>query len=461
MKLNNIAIAVTAALSLSVLGSCNLYKKFEMPQESPLAVDYTQARDMEQDTTTFGNLRWQEVFTDPMLADLINQALENNTNLRNAQLNVTMAQAQLKGAKLAYFPSVALAPNGAGASYAGNSFNWTYQLPLSVSWEVDIFGKLLNGKRSAQAALYQSEAYAQAVRSGIISGVAQCYYAISSLESQLALSRATAENWKESIEVMKNLKLAGRVNESAVVQSTAQYYSILASITDLEVALEQANNTMSLMMNVMPQKWAIAAGKKLESPEILRNSIPMCELAARPDVRAAEWSLAQAYYATSSARAAFYPSLNITANGGFTNLLGSMISNPGDWFVQLAGSLTAPLFSRGANIARLEAAKAAQQASLNTFEYTLMNAAAEVSDAMTVYEKSVEKTGLLAIQIENLEKSVEYTQELLSLGTTSTTYLEVLTAQQGLLGSQMSLLASDLAGTQAVINLYQSLGGGR
>ena len=215
------------------------------------------------------------------------------------------------------------------------------------------------------------------------------------------------------------------------------------------------------MMNVMPQKWAIAAGKKLESPEILRNSIPMCELAARPDVRAAEWSLAQAYYATSSARAAFYPSLNITANGGFTNLLGSMISNPGDWFVQLAGSLTAPLFSRGANIARLEAAKAAQQASLNTFEYTLMNAAAEVSDAMTVYEKSVEKASLLAIQIENLEKSVEYTQELLSLGTTSTTYLEVLTAQQGLLGSQMSLLASDLAGTQAVINLYQSLGGGR
>ena len=202
MKLNNIAIAVTAALSLTVLGSCNLYKKFEMPQESSLAVDYTQARDMEQDTTTFGNLRWQEVFTDPMLADLINQALENNTNLRNAQLNVTMAQAQLKGAKLAYFPSVALAPNGAGASYAGNSFNWTYQLPLSVSWEVDIFGKLLNGKRSAQAALYQSEAYAQAVRSGIISGVAQCYYAISSLESQLALSRATAENWKESIEVM-------------------------------------------------------------------------------------------------------------------------------------------------------------------------------------------------------------------------------------------------------------------
>ena len=461
MKFNIITIGITAALSVSLLGSCGIYKKFEMPQESALAVDYTKATAMEQDSTTFGNLKWQDVFTDPMLVDLINQALENNTNLRNAQLNVSMAQAQLKGARLSYFPSVALAPNGAGASYAGNSFNWSYQIPLSVSWEVDIFGKLLNSKRSAQAALYQSEAYAQAVRSGIISGVAQCYYAISSIESQLSLSRATAENWRKSVDVMKDLKLAGRVNESAVVQSRAQYYSILASITDLEVSLEKANNTMSLLMNVMPQRWAIEGGKTLEAPEILRNSIPMCELAARPDVRAAEWALAQAYYTTTSARAAFYPSLNITANGGFTNLLGSMISNPGDWFVQLAGSLTAPLFSRGANIARLEAAKAAQEASLNTFEYTLMNAAAEISDAMTIYEKSVEKAELLGRQIENLEKSVEYTQELLSLGTTSTTYLEVLTAQQGLLGAQMSSLANELTGTQAVINLYQSLGGGR
>lgn len=459
MKLNNIAIAVTAALSISALGSCGLYKKFEMPTESSLAVDYTKARAMEQDTTAFGNLKWQEVFTDPVLSDLINQALENNTNLRNAQLNVAMAQAQLKGAKLAYFPSVAFAPNGAGASYAGNSFNWTYQLPLSVSWEVDIFGKLLNSKRGAQAALYRSEAYSQAVRSQIIAGVAQCYYAISSIESQLDLSRATAENWRQSVEVMKNLKLAGRVNESAVVQSTAQYYSILASITDLEVSLDKANNTMSLLMNVMPQKWNIAAGRNLEAPSMMRAAIPMCELASRPDVAAAEWALASAYYATTSARAAFYPTLAITANGGFTNLLGSFISNPGDWFVQLAGSLTAPLFSRGANIARLEAAKASQQAALNTFEYTIMSAAAEVSDAMTVYEKSLEKSKLLKSQVENLEKSVEYTQELLTLGTS--TYLEVLTAQQGLLGAQMSGLANDLARTQAVINLYQALGGGR
>lgn len=459
MKIKNLIHIVMFAVGVTSLSSCHIYNKFEMPEDNTLAQEYVQAKEMAVDSTTFGNLRWQQVFTDPMLVDLINKALENNVNLQNAKLNVDIAHAQLKGARLSYLPSVALAPNGAGASYAGSSMSWTYQLPMSVSWEIDIFGKLLNSNRGAKASLLQSEAYQQAVRSQIIAGVANCYYAIATLERQLELSRETSVLWKESVEVMKNFKLAGRVNEAAVVQSTANYYSILASITDIETALHEANNTMSLLLNVAPQKWSISSQAVLEAPEMLRTSIPMCELAARPDVRVAEQSVAVAYYATNQARAAFYPGLSITANGGFTNLLGSIIKNPGDFFVQLAGSLTAPLFSRGANISRLEATRAQQQQAMNNFEYTLLSASAEVSSAMTVYQNSDEKAKMLALQVENLEKSVEYTQELLSLGTS--TYLEVLTAQQSLLGAQMSYIASIQAKEQAVINLYQALGGGR
>ena len=187
----------------------------------------------------------------------------------------------------------------------------------------------------------------------------------------------------------------------------------------------------------------------------------MRELAARPDVRAAEWNLATAYYATNSARAAFYPGLNITANGGFTNLLGSMVVNPGKFFINLAGSLAIPLFSRGANISRLEAAKAQQQQAMNNFEYTLMSASAEVSDAMTLYQKSVEKQQYLAKQSEKLAQAVDYTQELLRLGSYNTTYLDVLTAQQGLLSAQISAITAQNSQARALINLYQSLGGGR
>lgn len=459
MTLENISRVAIVGLSLTMLSSCHIYNKFSMPDDNALAQEYVQARDAAIDSATFGNLQWQQVFTDPMLVDLINQALENNVNLENAKLNVDMAQAQLKGARLSYLPSLALTPNGAGVSYAKSQMAWTYQLPVAASWEIDIFGKLLNTNRGAKAALVQSKAYQQAVRSQVIAGVANCYYAIASLEKQLQVSRQTADNWRESVEVMKNLKLAGRTNEAGVVQSNANYYSILASITDLEVALHEAHNTMSLLLNVMPQRWNISANATLQVPSMMRDGVPMRELAARPDIRAAEQNVAVAYYATNQARSAFYPSVSISANGGFTNLLGSVITNPAELFVQLAGQLTAPLFARGANIARLEAARAQQQQAMNNFETALLSASAEVSNAMTIYDKSNEKSKHLAIQVSELEKSVEYTQELLSYGTA--TYLEVLNAQTSLLAAQMSQISCELSQAQAVINLYQSLGGGR
>ncbi len=465
MNFNKITIyAVGTVLAAATLSSCNIYKKFDMPDDSALAAEYKKAREAEVDSAAFGNMRWQDVFTDPMLADLINQALANNTNLRNAKLNVDIAHASLKGAKLSYLPSVALGPNGSGSKFfvhPHQSLSWSYQIPLSVSWEVDIFGKLLNGKRGAQAAYEQSKEYQQAVRSQIIAAVANCYYGIATIESQLKVSRNTAELWAESVKTMKDLKTAGKVTEVAVVQSEAQYYGILGSITDLEVSLDEMNNTLSLLVNSLPQKWTISPDAVLNMPVIMREAIPMRELAARPDVRAAEWNLATAYYATNSASAAFYPGLNITANGGFTNLLGSMVVNPGKFFINLAGSLAIPLFSRGANISRLEAAKAQQQQAMNNFEYTLMSASAEVSDAMTLYQKSVEKQQYLAKQSEKLAQAVDYTQELLRLGSYNTTYLDVLTAQQGLLSAQISAITAQNSQARALINLYQSLGGGR
>lgn len=450
--------AITVGIA-SMLTSCHIYKKYETPQTSALTRAYVEAREKPCDSTAFGNMLWEDVFTDQLLVDLINKALVNNKDLNNARLNVEIAHAQMKGARLSYLPSVALAPNGAGASYAGNDINWTYQLPAQVSWEVDVFGKILNRKRNAESAFKMSEAYARATRSQIISAVAYTYYAIAAVNSQLELSRNTARSWGESVEVMKNLKLAGRVTEAAVVQSTAQFYSIQASITDLEVQLKQLNNTLSLLLNEMPQDWNITTTLDFTKPAIVRNAIPMNELAVRPDVEAAEQALAVAYYTTNSARAAFYPGLSITANGGFTNLLGSFVKNPGDWFYQLAGSLAIPLFSRGQNIANLEVSKAKQKQAMNDFEYTLLKASSEVSDALTVYEKSAEKERLLSEQVNNLEKSVEYTQDLLQYSTG--TYLEVLTAQQNLLGAQTAFISSRLSQARAFINLYQALGGGR
>lgn len=216
---------------------------------------------------------------------------------------------------------------------------------------------------------------------------------------------------------------------------------------------------MSLLLNVMPQEWEVSEDANLAEPTFLTKGVGMDCLAFRPDVAAAEMSLASAFYATNQARSNFYPSLTISAQGSFSNLLGSFIKNPGDWIYNLAGSLTAPLFSRGANIARLEAAKAQQQQALNNFEQALLTAGKEVSDYLVTYDKAVEKTGYIEQQVANLEKSVEYTNDLLVYS--NGTYLEVITAQQSLLSAQMSQLSNRLNRTQSIINLYQAMGGGR
>ena len=464
MKINRIMRVAVVALAASSLTGCHIYNKYSTPTDTAITKAYVEARQTPPGSAAFGNLLWEKVFTDAKLASLIEQALQNNTNLRNAQLNVEIAQANLQGAKLSYLPSLALAPNGSGSSIAGSDISWGYTLPAQLSWEVDIFGKLLNSKRGAQAALLQSEAYAQAVRSQIIAGVASTYYSIVAVRNQLELSRNTAGLWKETVNTMRDLKEGGRgVTEAAVVQSAANYYSILGSVTDLESTLVKLNNTMSLLLGEMPQTWEIPAAKSVSLPAEFNAGVPMVALANRPDVIAQERNLAIAYYTTNTARAAFYPSLTISANGGFTNSLGNAIFNPGKWFVNLAGQLAAPLFARGQNIARLKATKAQQEQAMNTFEYTLMKASGEVGSALVTYANILSKEQHLAAQVDYMTQAVDITETLFtnSATTFNTTYLEVLTAQQNLLGSQMNFLNCQLARSQAVINLYQSLGGGR
>ncbi|MDE7381616.1 MAG: TolC family protein [Muribaculaceae bacterium] len=462
MSANKLKTFFILTILLLTFGSCNIYKKYQLPSdESKIVNDYKASVEAEVDSTSLPYLGWEQIFKDPQLASLIRVALDANTNIENARLNVEIAKAQLKGAKLSYFPSLALQPNGGTASYGGSAMNWSYSIPVALNWEIDAFGKILNRKRGAQASVEQADSYQKAVRSQIVCGVASTYYALVLLHQQLGLTKRTAEIWKDQVESMKLMKQAGMVNEAAVVQSEAQYYAILSSIPDIEAQIRTTNNSLSLLLNTQADtEWSVTSDLNFDIPNELVAGIPFYYLAARPDVAAAERALAVAYYATNSARAAFYPSISISAQGGFTNLLGSMIMNPGEWFVQLAGALTAPLFSRGQNIAALEAAKAQQQIALNNFQYTVLNAGRELSDALLKYNANDEKRKYVEKQVENLEKSVEITSELLTLNQT-TTYLEVLTARSQLLSAQLSALACWHNKANSLISIYQAVGGGR
>ncbi|MCM1291010.1 MAG: TolC family protein [Prevotella sp.] len=456
---NLVKISFIAALAL-ISTSCNLYKKYEIPEDTAITSEYKKILDQKVDSASLPYLSWEQVFRDPTLQSLIRTALSNNRNLDNARLNIEIAQAQLKGAKLSYFPSVAFAPNGGGSTVGGSDMNWTYQLPLSANWEIDAFGKILNTKRGAEVSVEQAEYYRQSVRSQIVCNVASCYYSLVLLHQQLALTKRTSEIWKEQVESMELMKVAARTNEAAVVQSRANYYNILSTIPDLEQQIGIVQNSLSLLLNTNPQKFVVTSELNFDLPESLINGVPMSYLAARPDVRAAERQMAIAFYATNRARANFYPSLSISPTGGFTNSLGSFVMNPGKWFFNLAGQLTAPLFSRGQNIANLEVAKVQQKQAMNTFENTVLSASADVSDALIKIRTAEEKRNYVLLQIDQLQMSVEYTTDLFTMGK-STTYLEVLTAQSGLLNAQMTSLACWHNKAAAIISLYQAVGGGR
>ena len=441
--------------------SCHIYKKYELPVDSnPIVENYAHAIQQTPDSTSLPYRGWKDIFTDPLLKQYIQVALDKNKDLENARLNVEIANAQLKGAKLSYFPSLSINPNGGASSYAGSTLNWSYTIPAAISWEIDAFAKILNRKRGAKANVEMMQDYEQAVHSQIVCGVANVYYSLVMLHQQLDLTKRTSAIWEEQVKSMELLKDAGRTNEAAVVQSRANYYNIKSTIPVLENSINQLQNSLSLLMNEAPGNWEVTNNLNFSIPDELINGIPVSYLATRPDVRAMERALATAYYTTNSARANFYPSIVISAQGGFTNLLGSFIKNPGDWFYQLAGSIVAPIFSRGQNIATLEAAKAQQKQALNNFTYAVLTASADVSNALVNYNKCVEQNQYIQLQVDQLEKSVDYTNELFMYNQ-STTYLEVLTARSSLLSAQLSAISNWHERASALISLYQAVGGGR
>lgn len=207
------------------------------------------------DTTNFGNVNWRELFTDPQLQALIEQGLQNNTDLRSAQLQIEEAEAALMSAKLAFLPSFALSPQGTISSFDGGKATKTYTLPVTASWELDIFGRLRNAKQQAKALYAQSKDYQQAVRTQLIAGIANVYYTLLMLDEQLAISQQTEESWKETVASTRALMDAGLANEAATSQMEAAYYSVQTSILDLKEQINQVENSLALLLAETPRRY--------------------------------------------------------------------------------------------------------------------------------------------------------------------------------------------------------------
>ena len=460
----NITNIIIVGLATLVLTSCkSLYGKYERPEVNTTGLVRDAISDTDTlavtDTTTFANLPWRELFTDPKLQALIEAGLENNPDLLNAALNVQMAEAQLKASKLAFLPSVSFSPQGTLNSWDGSKASKTYSLPINASWNLDIFGNLLSQKRSTQMFLVQMKDVQVSVQSSLIANIANMYYTLLMLDEQMRIINEMEQLTKETWEIMKVQKEAiTGVRSTAVQAAEASYYSVLAQKEDMRRQIRETENSLSLLLG--RQAGLIERGTLAEQslPTEFSTGVGIQLLANRADVHANEMALAQCFHDVQTARSRFYPSLNISGSGAFTNSSGAGIVNPGAWLLSAVGSLVQPIFQNGQLIANLKVAKAQYEQAYNTWQNSVLQAGAEVSNALVLYNASDAKSKIEAKQVTVLKQNVEDTRMLMA--TAGSTYLEVIEAQSSLLNAELSKVQDDFYKMQAVVNLYYALGGG-
>lgn len=444
-------------------GCKSLYGKYERPQVNTagLVRDAVSSTDTlaVADTASFANIPWRSVFTDPQLQALISKCLANNPDLLNAALNVDMAEAQLKAAKLAFLPGFSFTPQGTIASWDYGKATKTYQLPVNASWDANLFGNLTAAKRAAQVSMLQARDYQVAVQTKLIANVANMYYTLLMLDKQLQIVSDMEKLTKDTWEIMKiqHQSVAG-VRSTAVQSAEANYLSVQTQKEDLNRQVRETENSLSLLLG--EQAHAIPRGN-LDSqslPTTFSTGVGIQLLGNRADVHANEMALANCFYNIEAARARFYPSLTINGAGAFTNSGGMGITNPGKMLWSAVASLTQPIFAKGQLTAGLRVAEDQYKQAYNTWQNSVLAAGSEVSNALVLYNASDAKSKLEEKRIAVLKKNVEDTKSLMA--SAGSTYLEVITAESNLLNSQLSKVQDDFSKMQAVVNLYYALGGG-
>ena len=443
MKIYRYILLIAGLLSLS---SCGLYKKYERP-EMKFTDSLYRRLPQTADTASLAQVSWEEFFTDPVLKEWIALGLKNNTDLNVARFKVEEAEASLMAARGAFLPGATF---NASAGLSGVNAN------VTASWDADIFGSLTNAKRKAAAALEQSVAYRQAVQTKLVASIANTYYTLLMLDEQLRVSQRTHENWKENIRTMEALKRAGKTNEAAVLQAKANQLNVQGSMVSLEQQIIELENSLSSLLGIVPMTIRRGHLNEQNFPIELSQGLPAQLLSGRPDVRQAEMALAQAYYATNQARAAFYPQISISGSLGAA--MDGYTAGVDQFIASLGASLVQPIFKKRALKANLTKAEAQQKAALYEFRQSLLDAGVEVNNALVQWQTAQESLKIDQKKVVHLQAAVWNTQLMMKHGLKN--YLEVLTAQQTLLQAELAVASDKFEQIQGVINLYHALGGG-
>ncbi|MCL5245300.1 TolC family protein [Cellulophaga sp. 20_2_10] len=456
------ALVVVVAFTLQ---SCFVAKDYERTEFKETEALY-RTDNLPTDSISMANVSWKTIFTDNYLEQYINEGLQSNLDIRIAIQQLAAAEAYAKQGKAGYLPTLdvgaklthqELSKNSQFGSFFNGSLD-QYDITANLSWEADIWGKIRSNKRATQAAYMQSVSGHQAVKTQLISSIANTYYNLLALDAQLAVTKKTIETRESSVETIKALKDAGNVTQVAVDQNIAQYNSARALKVDLETAIFKTENTLSILLGKAPQNFKRTSLDVQDIATDLTVGVPSTLLSNRPDVMAAEYGLIQSFELTNVARSSFYPSLTLTASGGFQSLELDQLIDANSLFANIIGGLTQPLFNQRKLRTQKEVALAQQEQSLLQFKKTLLVAGSEVSNALYTYNAETEKYEYRQKQVEALRRAELNSEELLKNGYAN--YLDLLTARESALNAELSIIDSKLQQLTSIVNLYEALGGG-
>lgn len=456
---------VLPVLVAFVMQSCFTAKTYERPEVQ--TDNLYRMETVSTDTTSLGDLAWNNLFTDAQLQQYINQGLQNNLDIRMAMQNIAASEAYMKQGKAGYFPSIGLGADWTHQELSKNSqfgallqdrSTDQYQLTANLSWEADIWGKIRSNKRATGASYLQTIAAKQAVQTQLIANIAKTYFQLMTLDAQLQLVDSTLTNRSESVEVIKALKEAGNVTEVGVKQTEAQLYTTQLIKEDLKNSIVILENAFNILLGEGPKNVTRSTLDAQSISADVRTGIPAMLLRKRPDVIAAEYNLISNFEMTNVARSEFYPSLKITATGGLQSIDLKEWFNANSLFANVVTGLTQPLFNKRQIRTRFEVAKANQEKSFLEFQQTLLVAGREVSDAMQNYTNETTKLEIRKKQVASLKSAAGFSDELLEYGLVN--YLEVLTAKDQALNTELNLIDNQYNQYNAIITLYRALGGG-
>ena len=462
MKKKSIYKFILVPALLLSLQSCFVAKEYSSPQV--VEAEYYRTDLIPQDSLSLADVSWRELFTDPILAGYIDEGLQNNLDIRVALQQIEAAEAYMKQGKAGYLPTLNIGASGAtqnpseNGQLGGVGTVSQFDLSANLSWEADIWGKIRSSDRATQARYLQSVAGHQAVKTELIATIATLYYQLLALDEQLRITEQTIENRENSLETTRALKDAGSLTEVGVKQTEAQLYRAQAVLVDLENNIRLLENAFSIVLGDAPHEINRGSLAEQEIAAELKIGVPAQLLRNRPDVIAAEYNLMNAFQLTNVARSSFYPSLRLTASTGLQSLEFKDWFSANSIFASVIGNLAQPIFNQRQIRTQYEVAQAQEEIALLDFRRSLLVASREVSDALYNYEAAVERMEIKLNEFEAYDLATTYSEELLNNGMAN--YLEVLTARENALNSQLELINTELDKFIAIIDLYQALGGG-